>query len=75
MGIFNAGTGTGSHPRARRQRLEMLFGLLSVFTLMAAIETLYLEVRGEPAGFSAFVLFVFLVLTVLTWWARSRIQA
>ncbi len=74
MGLFNAGTGTGTHPRARRQRLEMLLGILGFFTLMAAIQTVVLEVRGDPAGFSATVLAVLCVLTWLTWRARSRIQ-
>ena len=55
MGLFNPGGGTGSHPRARAQRLEMLIGILGFFAFMALVQAVVLEVRGEPAGFAAAV--------------------
>lgn len=61
MGIFNPGTGTGSHPRARAQRLEMLAGILAFFTLMALIQAIVLEVRGESAWLAVGVLLLFAV--------------
>lgn len=57
MGIFNPGTGTGG-PRARAQRLEMVIGILGFFTLMALIQTVTLEVRGDDAVGSAILLAV-----------------
>ena len=53
MGIFNPGGGTGGHPRARAQRLEMLLGIIGFFAFMAVVQTVVLEVRGEPAGIAA----------------------
>ena len=63
MGIFNPGTGTGRHPRASAQRLEVLIGILGFFTLMALIQTVVLEVRGENAVGAAILLAVLLLLT------------
>ena len=47
--------GPGRHPRARAQRLEVLIGILGFFTLMAVIQTVTLELRGDPAAWSALV--------------------
>ena len=74
MGIFNPGSGTGSHPRARAQRLDMLIGFLGFFTLMAFIQTVVLELRGQSAGLSAAVLAVLVLLLFLTVRARRKIQ-
>ena len=74
MGIFNPGSGTGSHPRARAQRLDMLIGLLGFFTVMAFIQTVLLELRGQAAGRSALLLAVLVVLLLLTVRARRKIQ-
>ena len=59
MGIFNPGTGTGSHPRARAQRLEMVAGILGVFTLMALIQAIVAEVRGHHAFVEVGILLLF----------------
>lgn len=74
MGIFNPGSGTGSHPRARAQRLDMLIGLLGFFTVMAFIQTVLLELRGQPAGLSALFLAVLVGLLLLAARARRKIQ-
>ena len=74
MGIFNPGSGTGSHPRARAQRLDMLIGLLGFFTVMAFIQTALLELRGQSAGGSALLLAVLVVLLLLAARARRKIQ-
>lgn len=74
MGIFNPGSGTGSHPRARAQRLDMLIGLLGFFTVMAFIQTVLLELRGQAAGLSALFLAVLVVLLLLAARARRKIQ-
>jgi len=63
MGIFNPGTGTGSHPRATAQRLEMVIGILGFFTLMALIQTVVREVRGEDAVGPALLLAVLVGVT------------
>jgi hypothetical protein len=52
MPLFNPGTGTGG-PRAKAQRLDLLLGILGFFAFMALVQTVVLEVRGDPAGFSA----------------------
>lgn len=62
MGIFNPGTGTGGHPRATAQRLEVGIGIVGVFTLMALIQTVVLELRGDDAVGSALVLAALLAL-------------
>jgi hypothetical protein len=51
-----------AHPRAREQRWEMAVGIVGVFTLIALINTIVLEVRGEEALFAALVLLVFVLL-------------
>ncbi|MDQ6933687.1 MAG: hypothetical protein M3130_00035 [Actinomycetota bacterium] len=55
MGLFNPGTGTGG-ARAGAQRLEMLIGLVGFFALMALVQTVVLEVRGDNAVGSAALL-------------------
>jgi hypothetical protein len=74
MGIFNPGSGAGSHPRARAQRLDMLIGLLGFFTLMAFIQTMLLELRGQAAGLSALLLAVLVALLLLAVRSRRKIQ-
>ena len=71
MGIFNPGGGTGGQ-RARAQRLDMLLGIIGFFAFMAVVQTVVLEVRGEPAGFSAALLAVLLGLLYLVWRARKN---
>ncbi|HET9021333.1 MAG TPA: hypothetical protein VFN34_05570 [Ornithinibacter sp.] len=73
MPLFNPGTGTGG-PRAKAQRLEMLLGIVGFFTFMALVQTVVLEVRGDPAGFSAAVLAVLVVATWLVWRARRNLD-
>ncbi len=65
--------GSRSHPRARAQRLEVLIGILGFFTLMAAIQAVTYELRGQPATGAALVL---LGLVVALWLAiRARRRA
>ncbi|MBM6402481.1 hypothetical protein [Phycicoccus sonneratiae] len=71
MGLFNPGGGTGD-ARSKAQRLEVLLGILGVFALMATIQTVVLEVRGEPAGSSAALLAALLLALWLTWRARRN---
>jgi hypothetical protein len=71
MGLFNPGSGTGG-ARARAQRLDMVLGILGFFAFMAMVQTVVLEVRGEPAGFSAALLAVLLGLLYLVWRARKN---
>ncbi|KRE55550.1 hypothetical protein [Phycicoccus sp. Soil748] len=71
MGLFNPGSGTGG-ARARAQRLDMVLGILGFFAFMAVVQTVVLEVRGEPAGFSAALLAVLLGLLYLVWRARKN---
>jgi hypothetical protein len=61
------------HPRAKTQRLEMVIGVLGFFTAIAFIDTVVLELKGEPALRSALVLLGFLVLLGLAvrWRRRS----
>jgi hypothetical protein len=61
------------HPRAKTQRLEMVIGVLGFFTAIAFIDTVVLELEGEPALRSALVLLGFLVLLGLAvrWRRRS----
>jgi hypothetical protein len=72
MGIFNPGTGTGGHPRATAQRLEMVIGILGFFTLMALIQTIALELRGDDAVGAAVLLAVLVLLT--GWFVRKRLS-
>ncbi|GAA2731777.1 hypothetical protein GCM10009867_06200 [Pedococcus aerophilus] len=71
MGLFNPGSGTGGQ-RARAQRLDMLLGIIGFFTFMAVIQTVVLEVRGEPAGTSAALLAVLLGVLYVVWRARRN---
>ncbi|WP_406830458.1 hypothetical protein ABEG17_15885 [Pedococcus sp. KACC 23699] len=71
MGLFNPGSGTGG-PRAKAQRLDMLLGIIGVFTFMAVVQTVVLEVRGEPAGTSALLLAVLLGVLYVVWRARKN---
>jgi len=71
MGLFNPGSGTGG-ARARAQRLDMVLGILGFFAFMAVVQTVVLEVRGEPAGLSAALLAVLLGLLYLVWRARKN---
>ena len=71
MGLFNPGSGTGGQ-KARAQRLDMLLGIVGFFAFMAVVQTVLLEVRGEPAGFSAALLAVLLLILWLVWRARRN---
>lgn len=71
MGIFNPGGGTGG-ARARAQRLDMLLGIIGVFTFMAVVQTVVLEVRGEPAGTAAVLLAVLLAALWFVWRLRRN---
>ena len=70
------GGSTGSRsrgPSARRQRMEMVLGILGFFTVVALIVTVVAEVRGEPALVEVIVLVFFLSLTYYAYraWQRS----
>jgi hypothetical protein len=71
MGLFNPGSGTGGQ-KARAQRLDMLLGIIGFFAFMAVIQTVLLEVRGEPAGFSAALLAVLLLILWVVWRMRRN---
>ena len=71
MGLFNPGSGTGGQ-KARAQRLDMLLGILGFFAFMAVIQTVVLEVRGEPAGMSAALLAVLLAVLWFVWRLRRN---
>jgi hypothetical protein len=71
MGIFNPGGGTGG-PRAKAQRLDMLLGIIGFFAFMAVIQTVVLEVRGEPAGTAAVLLAVLLAALWFVWRLRRN---
>ena len=71
MGLFNPGSGTGGQ-KARAQRLDMLLGIIGFFAFMAVIQTVLLEVRGEPAGFSAALLAVLLLILWFIWRLRRN---
>ncbi|HET7659708.1 MAG TPA: hypothetical protein VFK66_04900 [Oryzihumus sp.] len=74
MGIFNPGGGTGSHPRARAERLELLMGFLGFFTVMAFIQTLVLELRGQNAVGAALLLAGLVAALYLAWRARRKVK-
>ena len=74
MGLFNPGTGTGGQ-KARAQRLDMLLGIIEFFAFMAVVQTVLLEVRGEPAGFSAALLAVLLLILWFVWRLRRNTGA
>lgn len=71
MGLFNPGSGSGGR-RARAQRLDMLLGIIGIFAFMAVIQTVVLEVRGEPAGTSAALLAVLLAALWFVWRLRRN---
>ena len=71
MGIFNPGGGTGG-ARAKAQRLDMLLGILGFFAFMAVVQTVVLEVRGEPAGGAAVLLAVLLAALWFVWRLRRN---
>lgn len=73
MGLFNPGSGRGSNPRARAQRLDMALGILGFFTFMAAVQTVILEVQGKPAALSALILLALVVVLWAIWRARRRL--
>lgn len=60
------------HPVAKRQRLELLVGVLGFFTLMALISAVVQIVRGTPSMTSSLVLLVCVVLTGLAVTALRR---
>jgi hypothetical protein len=74
MPLFNPGSGTGTHPRARAQRLEMAMGIVGFFALMATIQTVVLEVKGRPAGIAALLLLVLLLGLWWLWRLRRRLD-
>jgi hypothetical protein len=71
MGLFNPGSGTGGK-QARAQRLDMLLGIVGFFAFMAVVQTVVLEVRGEPAGGSAALLAALLFVLWIVWRARKN---
>ena len=74
MPLFNPGSGTGTNPRARAQRLDMAMGIVGFFVLMAAIQTVVLEVKGKPAGVAALVLLAFVLGFWFLWRLRRRLD-
>jgi hypothetical protein len=64
VGLFNPGSGTGD-VRSRAQRLDMVIGIVGFFTVMAFIQTVVHEVRGDNAVGSALLL---AVLVALLWY-------
>jgi uncharacterized membrane protein YqjE len=70
MAVFSRRGRSRSHPRARAQRLEVLIGILGFFTLMAFVQAVTYELRGQSAGLAALIL---LGLLVALWFAiRAR---
>lgn len=62
------------HPVAKRQRLEVLIGILSFFTFMAFVSALVGIVRGAPAVLPSLVLAGFVVLLAMAIVARRRVD-
>ena len=62
------------HPVAKRQRLEVLIGILGFFTVMAFIAAVVEVVRGDPGVTPALVLLGCLVLSGLAVVARNRVR-
>jgi hypothetical protein len=52
----------------------MLIGILGFFAVMALVQAVVLEVRGEPAGFAAAVLAGLLLLLGLVVRARRNVR-
>ena len=61
------------HPIAKRQRLEVLIGVLGFFTLMAFVSAGASILRGDPDVAQSVVLLLFTVLFGLAILARRRI--
>ncbi|KAA0018467.1 hypothetical protein [Antrihabitans cavernicola] len=61
------------HPVAKKQRLEVLIGILGFFTSMAFISALVGIVSGDPGVVPSLVLAVCVVLSVLAIAARRRV--
>lgn len=60
-------------PSARRQRWEMLLGILAFFSLISLVITVITEVRGDSALAEVVVLVGFLIATYAAYraWQRS----
>lgn len=78
---IDRGSGPGrsvpeARARARRlaRNLDLALGILGFFTALAVIQTVVLEVKGQPAGFSALVLLGLLVVLWLVWRQRRRLD-
>jgi hypothetical protein len=50
----------------------MLLGIIGVFAFFAVVQTVVLEVRGEPAGMSAVLLAVLLAALWFVWRLRRN---
>ena len=61
------------HPKAQQQRLDLLIGILGVFTLMAFVSAVARIVRGDPGLVPSLVLALFAVLSGLAILARRRV--
>ena len=68
-----AGRAVHKGPSARRQRWEMLVGILAFFSLVSLVVTVTAEVRGDPALTEVVVLVGFLIATYAAYraWQRS----
>ena len=62
------------HPVAKRQRLEVLIGILGFFTVMAFVAAVVAVFRGDPGVTPALVLLGCLVLSGLAITARKRMR-
>lgn len=62
------------HPVAKRQRLEVVMGILGFFTVMAFLAALAGIVRGDPGVTPSLVLLACVVLLGLSFvaWRRMR---
>jgi hypothetical protein len=65
---------SGMHPVAKRQRLEVLIGILGFFTVMAFIAAVVEVVNGDPGVTPALVLLGCLLLSWLAVAARARVR-
>jgi hypothetical protein len=63
---------SGSHPRARAQRLDVLIGILGFFTFMAFLQAVAYEISGRPAVLAAMELLALVVALGLAIRARRR---
>ena len=64
------------HPIARRQRLEVLIGFTGFFTIIALVNALYAEIRGQAAIVEALILLFFVTVLglLVRSWRRSQQQ-